>query len=88
MIRTLALISKPNDAGSQHHSLHSSGIWRAGGEVNVSEFKKRDSKYTRTSLVMAVIFVVCHTPCVLPNIMDMIFRQEWFLGTEIPQVCR
>ena len=83
-----ALISEPNHAGSQHHVLHSSGIRRAGGGVNESEFKKRDSKYTRASVVMVVIFVVCNTPRVVPNIMEMIFGQEWFLDTEkCPQVC-
>ena len=81
-----ALISEPNHAGSQH-VLHSSGIRRAGGGVNESEFKKRDSKYTRASVVMVVIFVVCNTPRVVPNIMEMIFGQEWFLDSEkCPQV--
>jgi hypothetical protein len=30
--------------------------------VNEHELKKRDAKYTRASVVMVIVFVVCNTP--------------------------
>ena len=44
---------------------------RVGG-LNEAEFKKRDAKYTRASVVMVVAFVVCNTPRFVPNFMEII----------------
>lgn len=59
-----------------------SGIRRVGG-LTEAEFKKRDAKYTRASVVMVVAFVVCNTPRFVPNIMEIFIGQEHF-----PQVRR
>ena len=48
---------------------------RVGG-LNEAEFKKRDAKYTRASVVMVVAFVVCNSPRCIPNIMEIIVGLE------------
>ena len=53
---------------------------RVGG-LNEAEFKKRDAKYTRASVVMVVAFVVCNTPRFVPNFMEIIVGLD-----AIPQV--
>ena len=62
--------------GSQHR-LHSSGIRRVGG-LNESEFKKRDFKYTRASVAIVIVFVICNTPRLVPNVMEIFISMEDF----------
>ena len=46
--------------------------------VNEHELKKRDAKYTRASVVMVIVFVVCNTPRFVPNVMELFISQDQF----------
>ena len=50
---------------------------RVGG-VNEHELKKRDAKYTRASVMMVIVFVVCNTPRFIPNVMELFISQSDF----------
>ena len=39
--------------------------------ANEREMKKRDGRYTRASVVMVIIFVLCNAPRFIPNIMEI-----------------
>lgn len=64
-------------SSSIENQVTSATIRRVGG-LPESEFKKRDSKYTRASVVMVVAFVVCNTPRFVPNIMEIFIKGESF----------
>ncbi len=58
-----------------------STIRRVGGATE-AESKKRDSKYTRASVVMVVAFVVCNAPRFVPNIMELFVELKDFPEVE------
>ena len=66
--RRSSLPTSEPSMGSQH-LLHSCTIRRTG--YNESEFKKRDFKYTRASVAIVIVFVVCNAPRLIPNIMEI-----------------
>ena len=70
----------PPPPSSHRHQLFSrqgtSYSMRRVGGLTEAEFKKRDAKYTRASVVMVVAFVVCNTPRCVPNIMEIIVGLE------------
>eukprot|EP00093_Oithona_nana_P011302 11302.XXX_412372_410513_1 [CDS] Oithona nana genome sequencing. len=72
--------SHPPPPSSHRHQLFSrqgtSYSMRRVGGLTEAEFKKRDAKYTRASVVMVVAFVVCNTPRCVPNIMEIIVGLE------------
>ena len=58
-------------------------IRRTGG-LNEAEYKKRDGKYTRASVVMVLAFMVCNTPRMVPNIMEIFISQDEFPAVSCP----
>ncbi len=52
------------------------GMRRLGG--NEKELKKRDGRYTRASVVMVVVYVVCNAPRLIPNCMELFLRFNQF----------
>ena len=46
-----------------------------------AEYKKRDAQYTRASIFMVVVFVVCNMPRFIPNCMEIFLELD-----EFPQV--
>ena len=78
-IETGLSASHPPPPSHRHHLFSRQGTtysMRRVGGLNEAEFKKRDAKYTRASVVMVVAFVICNTPRCIPNIMEIIVGLE------------
>ncbi|TRY62997.1 hypothetical protein TCAL_11176 [Tigriopus californicus] len=75
--------SGPN--GSKNHGQSSMRLSGRGNDTgmrrvagNEREMKKRDAKYTRASVVMVLVFVVCNAPRLIPNIMEIFISYQDF----------
>ncbi len=56
--------------GGGQEQPQTSGIRRV--VANEKELKKRDAKYTRASVFMVVVFILCNSPRLVPNCMELI----------------
>ena len=64
--------------GSASSAAAAANSLRRVAGVNEHELKKRDAKYTRASVVMVIVFVVCNTPRFVPNVMELFIDQIQF----------
>ena len=62
---------------SQHNCnvLVSDGLRSHGGENIV---RKREARITKASIAITIMFVICHTPRVIPNVMEVALERDAF----------
>ena len=51
------------------------GLRSHGGE-NI--LRKREARITKASIAITIMFVICHTPRVVPNVMEVALEQDAF----------
>ena len=52
------------------------GLRSHGGAVNI--VRKRETRITRASIAITVMFVLCHTPRVVPNVLEVFLEPSSF----------
>lgn len=67
-----------NGDEDEHQKLNQSSSTLKRNAANEREMKKRDAKYTRASIVMVVLYIICNTPRVIPNVMEILIAVEEF----------
>jgi len=64
---------QPGKANGVHTIERNSNTRVRRSGLNEREVKKQEAKYTRASVVMVVLFILCNTPRIIPNAMELYY---------------